>query len=122
VVATYAGGFLHGRPAIIDNALGAGRVVYIGTRLDDVALRDTMWAAVRAAGVSRLLDGAPASVEVCRRVNDQAEFLFLLNHSDTEAATIAVPAKGLDLLSGAVVDGSVVLAPRAVAVVRVERQ
>ena len=51
VVASYVSGSLQGRPAIIDNALGSGRVLYVGTRLDDVALRDTVCAAVRSAGV-----------------------------------------------------------------------
>lgn len=121
VLASYTSGFLNGRPAVIENALGAGRVVYIGTRLEEAALRGTVCGAVRAAGVSRLVESAPAFVEVARRFNEQAEFLFLLNHSDTEAATVSFQGYGVDLLSGTPVDGSLVLAPLAAAVVRSAR-
>jgi beta-galactosidase len=120
VVASYASGFLAGRPAIVDNAFGSGRVVYIGTRLAEGALRDTLLGAVRAAGVTPVIH-APAFVEATRRVNERAEFLFLLNHSDTEAATVDVPGEGLDLLSGTAVNGSVFLAPLDAAVVRLWR-
>jgi beta-galactosidase len=112
VVASYASGPLSGRPAIVDNAFGAGRVLYLGTRLEETALRDTVCGAVRAAEVARLVDDAPAFVEAARR----GGFLFLLNHSDTETATVHIGVKGRDLLSGAEVDGSLVLGPLAVAV------
>jgi beta-galactosidase len=118
VLASYTGGFLAGRPAIVENAFGSGRVVYVGTRLDEAALRDTILAAVRGAGVSPLVAGAPAFVEAARRVKDGAEFLFLLNHSDTEVTTVDIEVRGVELLSGAAVDGCVRLEPLAVAVIR----
>jgi beta-galactosidase len=120
VLAWYDSGFLAGRPAIVDNAFGSGRVRYLGTRLDAAALRDVLLAAVREAGVSRLVPEAPAFVEVTRRTGEHADFLFLLNHSDTETVTVPVPAKGLDLLTGAAVDGHVALGPLAAAVVRLD--
>ncbi|MEV4518428.1 beta-galactosidase [Dactylosporangium sp. NPDC049525] len=113
VLASYTSGFLAGRPAILEHRLGAGRVVYIGTRLEPAALRDTLLGAVRDAGVAPVVDGAPAHVEAVRR----GAFLFLLNHSDSESAEVPVPA-GVDLLTGERVGGSVVLAPLAVRVIQ----
>jgi beta-galactosidase len=118
VVASYASGALDGRPAIIENRFGDGRVLYLGTRLGGEALRDVMLAAVREAGVAPLVQDAAPFVEAARRDNGNGEFLFLLNHSDTETATVAVPEEGVDLLSGVPVRGSLPLAPLAVAVIR----
>lgn len=57
-------------------------------------------------------------VEAARRAGEHGEFLFLLNHSDTETATVTVPDEGVDLLSGAPVCESFPLAPLAAAVIR----
>lgn len=93
--------------------LGAGRVVYIGTRPHPSALRDTLLGAVLAAGVAPVVDGAPAHVEAVRR----GAYLFLLNHCDTEPAEVRLPAAGVDLLTGEQVSGSVLVAPLAVRVI-----
>jgi beta-galactosidase len=49
--------------------------------------------------------------------HDLRRWLFLLNHGDT---TRDIPARGLDLLTGTRADGTLPLAPGAVAVVREE--
>ncbi|WP_426503315.1 beta-galactosidase [Dactylosporangium sp. McL0621] len=113
VLGEYTGGDLAGRPALIRNDFGSGCVVYIGTRLSPEALRDTVLSAVRAAGVAPVVEGAPPYVEATRR----DRYLFLLNHSDTRTASVAVPGPGVELLGGSTVDGTVTLAPLAVAVV-----
>ena len=63
------------------------------------------------AGVAPVVRDAPPHVEATVR----GGFLFLLNHSDTDTATI--PAAGVDLLTGSVVDGAVALGPLGVAVI-----
>nr|BFE60341.1 beta-galactosidase [Dactylosporangium thailandense] len=113
VLGHYTTGELAGRPAMLRNDVGAGRVVYIGTRLPADALRDTVLSAVRAAGSAPVVEGAPSHVEATRR----ERFLFLLNHSGARTATVALPGPGVDLLTGSTVDDVVVLAPLAVAVV-----
>ncbi|MGP4115119.1 beta-galactosidase [Streptomyces sp. 4N509B] len=120
VLASYTSGLLAGRPAVLDNAVGAGRVRYVGTRLAPEALRDLLVAAVADAGVTPLVAGAPPHVEVARRHSPDGPhaYLFLLNHSETETARVAVPADGLDLLAGAPTGGTVALGPLGVAVVR----
>jgi beta-galactosidase len=59
----------------------------------------------------------PRGVEATRRSDVARSWLFLLNHSDTEQT---VAASGYDLVTGAVVDGSVRLAAGATAVIRQE--
>ncbi|MGW3569277.1 beta-galactosidase [Streptomyces sp. NPDC000941] len=120
VLATYASGDLEGRPAILDNAVGRGRVVYIGTRLEPGALRDTLLEAVTAAGATPLVAAAPGHLEAARRVGDGAEFLFLLNHSETEPAEVRLAADGLDLISGAKTGATLEVVPLGVSVVRFE--
>ncbi|TLS47081.1 hypothetical protein FE633_05880 [Streptomyces montanus] len=118
VIASYTSGHLSGRAAILDHAVGDGRVLYIGTRLPADPLRDTVLAAVADAGVRPLVTEAPAFVEVARRTSGEAAFLFLLNHSETDTAHIPLPEEGFDLISGKETGGSITLAPLDLAVVR----
>ncbi|HZR52638.1 MAG TPA: Beta-galactosidase C-terminal domain [Streptosporangiaceae bacterium] len=56
-------------------------------------------------------------MEATRRAGDSADYLFLLNHSGTEPAVLAIEPGGTDLITGSPVPGSFTLPPLAVAVV-----
>ena len=116
VVASFTDGDLAGRPAILSNELGAGRVVYVGTRLNRPGLAATLLGAADAAGVRPVITGAPEFVEAARRANGRAEYLFLLNHSATESTVVGVESGGTDLITAAPVSGTLTLPPLAVAV------
>jgi beta-galactosidase len=116
VTARFTSGDLAGRPAVLVNERGAGRVVYVGTRLDRPGLARTLLGAAAGAGISPVVADAPEFVEAARRVSDSTEYLFLLNHSGTEAATVHVAPGGTDLITGAQVTGPITLPPLAVAV------
>jgi beta-galactosidase len=119
VLARYTTGPLAGRPAVIDNAVGGGRVVYVGTRLEPAALAAVLLDAVADAGVMPVVPDAPAFVEATVRRAGGRRYLFLLNHSDDEAATVTVGASGVDLIGGHEVRDVMELAPLQVAVIRV---
>jgi beta-galactosidase len=107
VVASYADGPLTGSPAITRN----GSAWYVSTRLADP---DPFLAGVcTAAGVQATVPGLPAGVEAVRR----GGYLFAVNHTGAPAR---VPAQGVDLVSGAVIDAGLEVAAGGYAVVRVE--
>jgi beta-galactosidase len=118
VRAHYTSGLLAGRPAALENRVGAGRVVYLGTRLESCALARVLGGEAERAGIRALVADAPAHVEVALRESDDARFLFLVNHSETDAAIVAVPFAGRDLLTGRELADAVTLEPLGVAVVR----
>lgn len=122
VIARFADGDLRGRPAILSNEFGAGRVVYIATRLNRQALAATLLAAANTAGARPVIAGAPEFVEATRRANGAAEYLFLLNHSATDSASVPVEPGGTDLITGTDVDGPLTLPPLEVAVLEYARQ
>lgn len=113
VLGSFASGDLAGRPAVLANELGAGRVIYIGTRLDAHGLAATLLGA--AHGIDPVIGEAPGFVEATRRVSETAEYLFLLNHSGTESAVLSVPPGGTDLIAGTTVSRSLTLPPLTVA-------
>jgi len=117
VVARFSSGALAGRPAVLSNEVGAGRVVYIGTRLDEAGLAVVLLGAAAAVGIRPVVGDAPRYVEATRRAGDSADYLFLLNHSGTEPAVLAIEPGGTDLITGSPVPGSFTLPPLAVAVV-----
>ena len=118
VRAVYENGLLVGRPAVIENAVGDGHVVYLGTRLEASALSRVLNGEAARAGVSPLVADAPADVEVALRESAESRFLFVMNHSETEVARVALPFFGRELLGGTDVADSIELAPLGVAVVR----
>jgi beta-galactosidase len=116
VLATYVGGPLDGKPAITQNRYGAGTGWYVSTCLDAAALAALVDQVLAVAGVEPALPGAGANLEAVRRFGDDGRsWLFVFNHGDADCQ---VPARGLDLLTGAQADGVLRLAPGAAAVVR----
>jgi len=104
VIASYADGPLPGTPAITRNR----NAWYVATRLDEAGTASLAERILVEAGVTR--PGSPG-VEVVRR----GEFVFVLNRSGGE---VTVPTTGTELLSGTTCNGTVTVAPGAVAVVR----
>ncbi|NNC12385.1 beta-galactosidase [Planctomonas sp. JC2975] len=120
VRAVYTSGLLDGRAAVLENAVGDGHVVYLGTRLEPAALARVLTGEAERAGIRSLVPDAPAHVEATLRESAGARFLFLVNHSETDAATVALPFAGRDLLAGTDVEDALTLAPLGVAVVRAQ--
>jgi beta-galactosidase len=115
-LAVFADGDLAGRPAIARNDHGAGTATYLATRPARAAMATIIADVAAAAGVRPVVARLPAGVEATRRRKDGREYLFLLNHG-AEAARVAMPSGGRELL-GAQRDGDALLiAPREVAIV-----
>ena len=118
VLTTYAAGPLAGRPAVTRRDVdGGGAAWYLSTLPDDATLGRLLDNVLAAASVDPAVAGLPRGVEAVRRSDGSRSWLFLLNHTDVEQV---VSTSGYDLVTGAVVDGSVRLAAGATAVIRQE--
>ena len=116
VLASIAEGPYDGHPVVLESSRGKGRAYYLGTRLDRGGL-ERLYAQVPALGpVAALADCAGVVERVLRRGPHQSEEFFI-NHSDA-VQHVALESAGVELLSGERVTGRLVLAPRAVAIVR----
>jgi beta-galactosidase len=113
-VVSYVDGPVPGRPAVTRHALGGGVAWYVATRTDVATTARLVERIVADAGVAPVAPTTPG-VEVQRRRNGDASWLFVLNHTD-DTATVA--AHGTDIVSGVPVSGSVTLPAGGVAVVR----
>ncbi len=103
-----------GSAAVAVNAVGAGRVVYIGGVTTEQTLSDLYAWLVREVELDVL--SAPADVEVVRlrKPESGTELLFLLNYAREERA-ISIPDVFASHLDGALEAGSLVLEPYGVA-------
>lgn len=111
---TYRTGPLAGLPAITRRSVGAGSATYVSTKLAQRSLDALLGAVAEAAGVSPVLaDAATLGVEVVRRRGAAADFVFVLNHSDS---AVVLDGRGLDLISGA--EDRITVAGGGVAVIR----
>lgn len=117
VAATYLDGPAAGRPAITRNTFGSGTGWYVSTRLSVDQLAPVLAAAYRDAGLAAATH-AP-DLEVVRRHGASADYLVAVNHADEPAVLVA---DGVDLLTGARVDGALKVAAGGVSVVRLDRR
>ncbi|GAB3006028.1 beta-galactosidase [Saccharothrix stipae] len=92
----YADGPAAGGPAVTRHRLGAGTAWYVSTRLRGVALDRVLREVYPVAGVA-VDDDLPRDVEVVRRRGADADYLFVLNHTDAE---VRLAAAGTELLTG----------------------
>ncbi|MEH0467792.1 beta-galactosidase [Streptomyces sp. B21-097] len=117
VLTHYRSGVHAGRPAVTRRATGEGSASYVSTRLGVDGLRSLLPRLLEPAGVSSELPSqARGSVELTVRRGPEGRFLFLVNRTDD---TVLIP--GLDgeaLLGTRDAEGSLVLGPREVVVLR----
>jgi beta-galactosidase len=116
VLATFEGGALDGRPAVLRNAFGRGHAYHVGTCPDAAVLADLLRRAWTEAGVVPAAQ-APARVEAVRRDTGGRGLLFLLNHG-LEPVEVAVPSGAMELITASPVGGGrLTLEPRGVAII-----
>ncbi|MFV0137792.1 beta-galactosidase [Streptomyces sp. HMX87] len=117
VLARYRTGDQAGRPAVTRRPTGTGSAAYVSTRLGVEGLSALLPRLLEPAGVGSELPAAVRGrVEAAVRRGPGGRFLFLVNRTDER-----VPVAGLtgEVLTGtADADGTVVLGPREVAVLR----
>ena len=113
VKATYVDGPGAGKAAITRHAHGTGHGWYISTRLDAASLGTVMSDVYADAGVAP--SGHPEGLEVVVRRGDDADYAIAINHRDDDAS---LAASGVELLTGADVDGELLVPAGGVAVVR----
>ncbi|MER6423270.1 beta-galactosidase [Streptomyces sp. NPDC001137] len=119
-VTSYTDGPLAGVPAVTRNAYGTGAAWYVATHPDPEALAGLLERLRLEAGVEPVRS-APEGVEAALRRGTEADYLFLINHTDQDAV-VAVSAGATELLSGKpVADGRVTVAAREAVVVREPR-
>jgi beta-galactosidase len=110
---TYVDGPGAGGAAVTRHRHGAGVGWYLSTRLDAAALRLVMTEVYADAGIAP--SAHAEGLEVVVRRGDQADYAVAINHRDEPAAFAAA---GVELISGAPVDGSLTVPGGGIAVVR----
>ncbi|HML20896.1 MAG TPA: beta-galactosidase [Aggregatilinea sp.] len=109
VLATYAGGWREGLPAITANRFGKGQVVYVGASLRGdslIALITHLRGEAGAAGLCETPDG----LHVYQRVGAGERLWFALNYTD-EPLAFTLPGTWEDILHGDTCAGEVQVAP-----------
>lgn len=114
VLAHFADGPVAGSVAISRNPVGTGAAYYVATRLSDEGTDELLGWIANDAGIAAPFD-LQDDVEVVRRSNGAASWLFVINHSSAEAM---LATTGVELISGDPVGGTLVVPAGKVAVVR----
>jgi beta-galactosidase len=136
VLARYGSTPWAGAPAVLSTRLGAGRAIYVGTRLSDDDLA-ALLAPILAPDPADAATGDPAvdpgdaaagdpvgwptGIERVVRRGPVASYEFLINHTG-QPARIALARGGFELLAGAEVTGELELRPQGVVILRRPRE
>ncbi|MCX4671907.1 beta-galactosidase [Streptomyces sp. NBC_01381] len=116
VLARYRTGAYVSRPAVTRRTTGRGSATYVSTRLGAEGLAGLLPELLAAVGVtSELPEQARGLVELVVRHDAESRYLFLVNRGDE---CVVLPELSGDVLLGQSSSGSLVLAPRDVAVLR----
>jgi len=106
VIGRYRAGLFDGSPAVTMKQVGAGRVIYVGTSLDDVGHDLLIGKVLTEAGITGT--PSPENVEIVRRVHENTNYWFILNHGTTPQE-VRLPARGIELLTGQAIAGSIIV-------------
>ena len=96
VLATYAGGWREGLPAITAHRYGKGTVIYVGTSLRGESLSALVTHLCAETAVSGLCE-TPAGLHVYQRVGPDERLWFALNYTEQELS-FALPGDWLDAI------------------------
>ncbi len=90
-LAVYGEDFYAGYPCLTLNEFGSGKAYYVATVPEDNMLIQLASDICESLNISAPID-APSGVEVTRRLNENGEFTFIMNHSK-EQKTIKLDSK-----------------------------
>ncbi|WP_430378751.1 beta-galactosidase [Streptomyces sp. B1-3] len=115
---TYADGLAAGHPAVTRHRHGRGTAWYVSTRLTARGLDALLGRSAEDAGLPSRAD-LPHDVEVVRREGASGSFVFVVNHTATEAK-VPVDGAGTELLTGDRTAGRLAVPAGAVRVVHLD--
>lgn len=107
VLARYQRGAFAGAAAITLKQAGAGKVFYVGTSLTPAGHDLLMGKVLVEAGIPPGIP-SPENVEIVRRVHDEHDYWFILNHNATPCE-IQLPASGIDLITNRSLTGTITI-------------
>jgi beta-galactosidase len=115
-LANYLHDYYAETPAVTRHPFGHGLGFYLGTQLDEAGLSwllDRIMTEAKVNVSPAMSDG----VELIRRSDETHAWLFALNYSD-QPVEIALDRSGREIISGKLVDRSIVLSPTGVAIIQ----
>ena len=119
-LAVYGSDFYSGMPVLTRNSCGAGEAYYIASDPEQSFLDDFLQDLCARVGIKAPLE-APEGVEVTRRVKEDREFLFVLNHGTETRYIETGETEYIEKLSGKSVREGFALEGRGVAILELKR-
>ena len=120
-LAVYGEDFYAGMPCVTQNRFGQGTAYYIGTQPENAFLTDLLDVIFSETGLHGAFDAEPG-VEITRRVNEQGETVFVLNHEQAPREVDFGETALINLLTGERVTGKKTVAARDVMILKANRR
>ncbi len=116
MIATYGTDFYAGTPVITRKQNGNGSAWHVASSPDARFLQDLIKQLCTEASIRPVLENLPAGIEAMCRSKDGKNFIFLLNHTDSEIKIELGDKKLHDLLTEQTFSSDLMLAGRGVVI------
>lgn len=118
VLAEYTEDFYKGTPAVTVKESGKGKAYYVAARADEDCMEHILLQIWEEQKIP--LQKLPVGVEYHKRENETYSYEFYINYTE-ELQTISRETKGIDCLTGAVVEGEYQMEPMSSLIVKCKK-
>jgi beta-galactosidase len=105
-VAEFENDYISGMPAVTENKFENGKSYYIGTQTEKDFLKDFFMNIFKEKNLQPVIN-TPQGIQVSVRSKDGKNYIFILNHNDTEKEINLKNEKYTDLISGNEITGNI---------------
>ncbi len=113
VLGTFTEDYYKGFPAITENAYGNGKAVYVASEPEDDLIKVLVEKYCKEKNIQPIIK-TNADVEITRRVKDNNEYIFILNHSSSVQKISLQEKTYINLLNGDILKNEVEIEPKKV--------
>jgi beta-galactosidase len=118
ILGTFTKDYYQGFPAITENAYGNGKAIYVASEPEDDLIKVLVEKYCAEKNIEPIIK-TNADVEIDRRVKDNNEYIFILNHSSNPQKILLGEKTYTDLLKGEILKNEAEIEPKEVLILKV---
>ncbi len=115
VLGTFTEDYYKGFPAITENCYGDGKAIYVASEPENNLIKLLVHKYCKEKNIEPIIK-TDADVEITRRVKENKEYIFILNHSDTVQKVSLGEKSYTNLIKGETFQSELIIAPKDVVI------
>ncbi|MDN3014616.1 beta-galactosidase trimerization domain-containing protein [Paenibacillus sp. BSR1-1] len=117
VLGTFTEDYYKGFPAITENSYGSGKAIYVASEPEDNLIKVLIEKYCEEKNIKPIFK-TDAEVEITRRVKENNEYIFILNHSNILQKVSLGKNSYTDLFNGEILENEIEIEPKDVLILK----